>query len=85
MDYTSIQYSEGVLQMRIEMMNAKCDGLSRGRVKSVRSRMNDTSLVILLSIFFPKLDIQGDFKGETHLGEALLTSNGTVNITGGES
>lgn len=85
MAYTSFQYSEGPLKMRIEMTNAKCNGLSRGRVRNVRSKVNDTSLMILLSIFFPKLEIQGGFNGETHLGEALVTSNGQVNITGGKS
>uniref|UniRef100_A0A336LDT5 CSON007789 protein n=1 Tax=Culicoides sonorensis TaxID=179676 RepID=A0A336LDT5_CULSO len=68
--------------MHIEMMNAKCIGLCKGRVRNVKSRVNDTNLSILMSMFFPKVTIQGKFKGETRLGESKLVSNGHVNITG---
>ena len=76
-EYTRNPQIRGFLNVK----NSKTYGISQGKINAVRSIIDDKNLDIAIDVSFPKIFMQGLYKGEANFNEIKLSSKGSYNVT----
>lgn len=63
------------------MKNVRSYGFSTITVKDVRSDLTDESLDIEVDVAFPKIDMEGNFKGQGSFNTFVLKTKGYFNMS----
>lgn len=75
------EYKQSDLLATLTAKNTKVHGMSGAEVLEVRSNLTDTSLDLELDIRFPKVLMDGSYKGEGRINDYKLKSRGSFNVT----
>lgn len=75
------EYKQNQVMATLNIKNAKVIGMSGAEVKEVRSNLTDTSLDLDLDVRFPKVFMEGNYKGEGRFNEYKVKSRGFFNVT----
>lgn len=63
------------------MKNVRSYGFSTITVKDVRSELTDETLDIEVDVAFPKIDMEGNFKGQGSFNTFVLKTKGYFNMS----
>lgn len=75
------EYKQNQLLATLNIKNAKVIGMSGAEVKEVRSNLTETTLDLDLDVRFPKVYMEGNYKGSGRFNEYNVKSKGFFNVT----
>lgn len=82
--YESVTFSyknSEFLDGNFTIKNVKTYGMSRGKVRNVKSDFSDDLMTIHADVFFPKIFANGHYKSNMSLSAFRIESKGQYNIT----
>lgn len=68
--------SEGIISIKIKIKDSLSLGVSKGHVRSVKSKMTKENFGVILDVMFPYLGGEGNYRGETRLNQLKVQSKG---------
>lgn len=75
------EYKQNQVLATLNVKNAKVIGMSGAEVQEVRSNLTDTNLDLEFDVRFPKVYMEGNYKGEGRFNEYKVKSRGFFNVT----
>uniref|UniRef100_A0A336KVT5 CSON001102 protein n=1 Tax=Culicoides sonorensis TaxID=179676 RepID=A0A336KVT5_CULSO len=78
---TTLAFKQGPVTARLYMKDAMSSGLTKGRVKAVRSKVNDNKMYLEIDVHFPKLRNSANYKGSGGYNDLKVNSAGTANVS----
>lgn len=75
------EYKQNQVLATLNVKNAKVYGMSGAEVQDVRSNLTENSLDLELDVRFPKVFMEGNYKGEGRFNEYKVKSRGFFNVT----
>lgn len=75
------EYKQNNFLAKLSVKNVKIVGISRVEVQEVRSILMNKSLELELDVKFPRVLMDGSYKGEGRINDYKLKSSGTFNMT----
>ncbi|XP_063697626.1 uncharacterized protein LOC134828579 [Culicoides brevitarsis] len=78
---TTLQFKQGPVYAKLQMRDAIVSGLTRGKAKAVRSKVNDNKMYLEVDVELPKLRTSANYKGYGGVNDIKVDSSGYANIT----
>ncbi|XP_030377198.1 uncharacterized protein LOC115626085 [Scaptodrosophila lebanonensis] len=78
---TTFQYSNGPVNGRITVRNAKIHGFANNKVKDVDLKVDGDKIKVRLVSFLPKINIVGSYKADMQVNSLHLKPKGDFNLT----
>ena len=80
-DIFQAQYETEQISAAFTIKQSKTYGMARAQIRDVRSEITDTEMDLEVDVFFPRIFMEGTYKGEGRFNSLLLNSKGIYNIS----
>lgn len=75
------EYKQNQLTAKLNVKSAKIYGMSAAQIKDVRSNITENDMSLEIDVRFPKILMEGNYKGQGQLRDYRVKSKGFFNVT----
>lgn len=65
----------------LSIKNSKTYGMSQGKINSVKTKIDENTLEAQIDVSYPKIFLQGLYKGEVSFNDIKMLPKGSFNVT----